>query len=430
MDSKRKILIISYFFPPCNLVGAQRTFSWYTHFAKFGLYPVVITRHWNHEVKTLADASLPDQSKLKIEKHDWGEVHYLPYKGSIRDRFMLKNGNKFGLLRKMLTLFEIIGLHLSFSLNPYRFFYLYIKKLCEKGEQFDLAIVSANPYPTFAVGYYLKRRLNIPWIADYRDDWTTNTLVDRKGFIKKIIHALEKKSELKWLSNAIFFTSVTQIYTNKIASVTGKKGYLILNGFNDVYCSSMPVSKNPILLFFAGTVYNNQNFDILAEGIKKINIQQPEIQFKIIFAGALINENPPDPVLRLMNNLNTIEFSIFPRMKQSDFDKQLESVHVLFTVPYGMEKGIISAKLFHYLSWGKPILMAGTDNDIMEKTLAPYSLAKICRNAEDVADALENIIKNMETQTRSEADLKYITQFKRENQAAVLANIIKQNLTR
>lgn len=428
MDSKRKILIISYFFPPCNLVGAQRTFSWYTHFAKFGLYPVVITRHWNHEVKTLADASLPDQSKLKIEKQDWGEVHYLPYKGSIRDQFMLKNGNRFALLRKMLTLFEIIGLHLSFLLNPYRFFYLYIKQLCEKGEQFDLAIVSANPYPSFAVGYHLKQNLNIPWIADYRDDWTTNTRIDRSGFLKTIIAKVERRSEMRWLSNSICFTSVTEYYISKIKSLIAKPGHLVLNGFEKINTTQPKSITNQINLLFAGTVYEKQDFELLSIGLNTLKTRMPSLKISITFAGAAVDGKVPDPIEKMKISLNQINIHVLPRMGENQFAIHLDESDVLFIVPYGELKGEMPAKLFHYLSWGKPILMAGSDNDIMEKTLAPYSLAKICRNAEEVANALENIIKNMETQIRSEADINYITQFKRENQAAILADIIKQNI--
>ncbi|TSA50983.1 MAG: hypothetical protein D4R43_01460, partial [Sphingobacteriales bacterium] len=42
-----KALILCHDFPPYNSVGAQRPYSWYLYFKKYGLTPVILSRHWN-----------------------------------------------------------------------------------------------------------------------------------------------------------------------------------------------------------------------------------------------------------------------------------------------------------------------------------------------------------------------------------------------
>lgn len=429
MDSKRKILIISYFFPPCNLVGAQRPYSWFRYFHEFGLYPVVITRHWNREVNTLADASLPDSASLKVEKHEWGEVHYLPYTGTPRDRFLARFGNRFSAVRKVLTVAELVLQFLFFRFNPYRFFYRYAERLLNGGEKFHTLIISGNPFPQFAVGYHLTRKYDIPWVADYRDDWTTNTRLNIVGFIPRLIRKLEKHAEIKWVSSSSFFVSVTDDYIQKISSLTGKRGFLILNGFDSFKEYHIPPISRSLVMLYAGTVYEKQDFKLLQEGLLNFKELNPDVHIEIVFAGAAVDGIWPKPVSEIYNQLHRkgVDFKIFPRMSQSDFDAYLSASHTVFTVPYGKLKGEMPAKLFHYLSWNRPILLAGTDHGVMEETLRPYSAACIASTAEEVAAALEQIYQTLKEGNfgLSPADREYIQRFTRRNQARILADLLK-----
>lgn len=413
-------------------MGAQRPFSWYKHFSKFGLYPVVLTRHWNKEVEVLSDASLPDDSPVKIDKHEWGEVHYLPYKGSSRDRFLKKHGNSFSFIRRLLTLWELFSQHLSFRFNPYRFFFVYTKHLLAQGNSFCAVLISANPYPQFAVGYMLKKNLGLPWIADYRDDWTTNDRYQKVGWINKILSFVEKKSEKKWLSNAAFFISVTGHYIEKISSLISKNGELVLNGFENITHLEPPPILKSVTFMYAGTVYDKQDFFLFSDGLNLFADANPEIDVRVVFAGAAVDGICPRTVTQLTqsSNKSNIRFEILPRMNQSAFEALLFETHILFTVPYGTLKGEMPAKLFHYLSWGKPILLAGSDNDIMEKIVLPYSLGRVCRSAAEVHTAVEDFVKkyNTENVTVSEKDILYISQFLRENQSKILVEHIRKYL--
>lgn len=431
----KKVFILSYFFPPCNLVGARRPYSWYKHFHKFGIYPVVITRHWNHPVKTINDSSIPDISALKIEKHDWGEVHYLPYKGSFRDRFLLNHGESWRLIRRLLTLFELVFQFVHFRFNPYRIFYLYIEQLIKNTSQPDAVIISANPYPQFAVGYYLFKKYNIRWIADYRDDWTTNTRLNKSGMVQKFIHKLEKKAEKKWVSSAYFFITVTREYIQKIEQLLNKKeGFLVLNGFEETEIKPIKKTKekNILNLLYAGTVYERQQFLILADGINQFVSENKELKINIVFAGAKVDGRIPNSVLNFQEQVKEFvnEFTVTERLDSETFNAHVEKADVLFTVPYGNLKGEMPAKLFQYLSWGKPILLGGNDRGTINDFLKPYSLSWIAEDKADVLSALTQINNALvqDNLTLREEDFKYIAQYSRENQAQKLAEILHQKI--
>ena len=105
----KRILIISYFFPPCSLTASQRVLSWAKWLHKFGYYPVIITRKWEVKLKTLKDVSIPNSSGILHKNYKTYEVYYLPYKGNLRDRIYQKYGNnKLTKVRQALTFMELL----------------------------------------------------------------------------------------------------------------------------------------------------------------------------------------------------------------------------------------------------------------------------------------------------------------------------------
>ncbi|MFW5700794.1 MAG: hypothetical protein ACOCWM_03805, partial [Cyclobacteriaceae bacterium] len=103
----KKVLILSYFFPPANFAGSYRIYAWARHLYKFGYHPVVITRHWaENETDYTAISAEKD---IELEEHEHYTVYRLPYKGSIRDRLVNRFGPKAKFLGKIFSFFQVIG---------------------------------------------------------------------------------------------------------------------------------------------------------------------------------------------------------------------------------------------------------------------------------------------------------------------------------
>ena len=222
MNNNRKtILIFAYFFPPCGMTAAHRPLSWVKYFPKFGYYPIVITRNWDVEIKSQLDLSKPSGKDLKIDKYDTHEVHYIPFKGNIRDRLYVKHGdNKYKILRKILSLLILFIDRLYFKLSEFSAFYEYSKEITSK-VKIDAVLVTAQPYLMHRLGYKLKKRFpNIKWVADYRDAWTTSEInIVNKGKLFTFLGKIDRKLERKWLSNADFITSVSFPLAERISKI-------------------------------------------------------------------------------------------------------------------------------------------------------------------------------------------------------------------
>lgn len=415
------------------MVGAERPFSWFKYFHKFGLYPIVITRHWNHKVNHISEASFVDNSPLKIEKSEFGEVHYLPYKGTLRDRVLSHFGaNKFVLLRRILTLIELFAEYLSIHFSAYKSFYKYADRLIEQQKPYVI-LISANPFSQFRIGYLLNKKYGLPWVADYRDDWTTNQLNDRSGIIKKLLLPLERYCERKWVKSAKHFFSVTPVYTKRIEQLTGVGGTNIYNGYDVNYKSTSDDKSDVFTLLYTGSVYHQQDFSLLADAIE-ILIERDVVQsekIEVHFLGATMNFLMPENVKVLSDKLGLIGVKciLLPHAIGDEFATHLANASMLFFSRYGSLKGIVPAKIFTYLGSKKPILLVGSDGDTIEHLLKPYSVGFVANTAIEVASAIEKIYLNQEVSISKEDDT-YVSQFSRFKLASLAADILHKVLAK
>ncbi len=415
------------------MVGAERPYSWFKHFHECGLYPVVITRHWNHKVVHINDSSRTDSSPLRIEKHEHGEIHYLPYKGTIRDKFISLFGNdRFTFIRKLLTFAELIAEFISIHFSAYKFLFTYAQEVI-KSHQPAALIISANPFPQFRIGYLLKQQYGLKWLADYRDDWTTNQLNERRGIVKKLLLPVERHCEKKWVRSSAHFISVTPVYVRRIEQLTGVSGTNIYNGF-EVEDLHHPKTKKPdekFVLLYTGSVYAQQDFSMLAEGLKRIADENsfPAEKMEVCFLGATMNFLMPENVKQLSDKLNAFGASctMLPHVKGEEFFNALRQCDMLFFTRYGNLQGIVPAKIFTYMGSLKPVLLAGSDADTIEHLIKPYSMGFIANDGNEVFNAVKSVLENP-LRVASDDDRKYISQFSRKHLAHRVAEIVKQKV--
>ena len=145
-EKKNKIIILSYFFPPCNITASQRALSWAKYLGEFGFYPIVITRNWERPVNYPTDLHHDTHQTVIHQKFGTYEVYYLPYKQSFRDKlYTQKETARFPLMRQLLTFWELIMQNFVDIVIPFRNFYTFTKQYLKKNSDIKLMVVTANP---------------------------------------------------------------------------------------------------------------------------------------------------------------------------------------------------------------------------------------------------------------------------------------------
>jgi glycosyltransferase involved in cell wall biosynthesis len=421
----RKIIIISYFFPPCNLTAGQRPYSWYIYLHRFGYYPIVITRKWEKQIHTYSDVNQISPPGITIEKQEWGEVHYLPYSGNLRDRIISKYGmGRFSFLRKILSMFELILENFLLGIIPYRGFYAHAISVL-KEQKTEGTIISAGPFPQFFFGFLLNKRFSQKWIADYRDDWSTDEVNKGNGIIHGLIKKLNHISEKKWLCSAVAFITISPHYRKKIENFTGIKGYVVQNGFSEI----IPVKENALdnhTLVYNGTLYPTQPVEGFLKDLAVFNLASQQ-KIMVDFPGLGIDDIQKKRVESFASSLDLLsKVNITERVPKTEVIEKQKNALALMMFGHKSLKGIPSSKIYEYLSLGKPIILFEPDGDILEEIVGGYNLGFVIGKPHTFHSAIHEI-QSLRQQNKLIPDMDYVMSFSRLNQVKVLADIMDKH---
>ena len=433
-EKKNKIIILSYFFPPCNITASQRALSWAKYLGEFGFYPIVITRNWERPVNYPTDLHHNTHQTVIHQKFGTYEVYYLPYKQSFRDRlYTQKENSKFPWMRQFLTFWELIMQNFVDFVIPFSNFYTFTKQFLKKNSDIKLMVVTANPYVLFKFAYRLKKDFaRLKWIADYRDDW--NTRVESHWYnnyplISKITANIERKSELKWTSNASLITSVSELNTDKISKFLHKNGTTIYNGFIPEDFEQFRKVKwyDEFNITFNGTMIEMQEIVIFIGALKRVIAEyKGKASIKINFIGTGYDVYQEMKIKALMEGYEKNLHITHRVPRKKVIEVQMRS-HVLLLVAYGNVKGVTGTKTFDYLATGKPIILCPSDDDILARIITETGQGIICNTEEESYEVLKQLVdawlsgKEYPIKINQEA----INFYTRKKQTEILANQLK-----
>lgn len=392
--SLTNILIISYFYPPCSLTAAQRPAGWVKHLHTFGYRPIVLTRNWDVKIQTPKDQLVSTGSKIKVDTHAHYEVHYLPYKATIRDRLYNSSFSFIRKCSKLFTLRDQIGENFSNHFIPFANLYDYSVTIIPQKE-IQAIIITANPFIQFRFGYLLHKRFNIPWIADYRDDWTTTELVTYRNVLERFVFRLHTYYEQKWVATAAMITSVSPYYVKKISHFVSIPGEAIYNGFDDfTSIQTTTLSTNKFVITYNGTLYPSQDIEGFIRVVNMLIIEFfSRIDVVVQFPGVAFD---PIQAARIRGLVTGFEkhYLITDRISKQEVLQLQADSDVLLMLPHRGLKGIPSSKLYEYLSLRKPILCYPSDEDIIASVLTETKLGLITTDERQLKQILTKCIVN------------------------------------
>lgn len=425
LNKMKKVLVLSYFFPPANFVGADRTAAWYNHLPKFGVYPIIITRHWNEEQTNLTNRI--QNNKLEVTKTTISEIHRLPFKNSLRDKLSLYPS--FFLFQKALTFLEQILSNYFLCALPYSNFYRYTLNYLDKNKDVKVIIASGRPFQSFFIGYLLKIQYpHIVWIPDYRDEWNTEKLRDANTILRKIIQKLEKRSEVKWTSNADFFLSVSDSCVSSISRFINKKGFTIMNGYDELKqnVNIKAQLSNELTISYIGTLYPYQEIEILINAV--INLYKNHgYSIKLKLIGITVVMSEANKVRTLFKGYEHL-FEIIERISKKELEKYYAESDILLITAYKNITTWHPVKLFEYYQYGIPILLCPSDNGSIEQFIVQTNAGYIAKTIQECEEILEDLILKKKKKESIGKLINYekAELYSRQYQNSILSNLIKQ----
>jgi len=434
---KEKVLILSFYFPPCNITASQRAYSWAKYLGNYGFEPIVITRRWDYPIMQQLDAYRKCGPDTIYEKREGYEIYFLPYKSNLRDKILVKYGDKrFSLIRRLLTLIEILSFNFTNYFLPYKNLYSFACKYLKENPDVKILITSAYPFPMFSFAHKLKRKFPyIKWFGDYRDLWTTRNdslFIPKDTFWGKIRCKLEPRSEKKWLSNATAFITISEKYVEIIGQFINKPGISVLNGYmeEDFDINITPPAKDEFIITYLGTLKYMQKVEIFLDAYEKaVNHFKGKVKLKLRFVGTAY-EKEADERLRNYTKNYSDNIEITKRINREQALKiQMESQLLLLVSYSGGTGGGTGSKTYEYIGTGKPILLCPTDGNMMEQIVKETGQGFCCNTTEEAYELLVKLVE--EHYNSGKITLPCINNEKREfysrrKQTEILAEALKK----
>jgi len=384
-----RLLILAYDFPPNGSIGGQRPYSWFKYLKEFGIHPVVVTRHWD-TVMTPEDIIRPCGSEVTITESDEGTLIRVPFRPNLRDRMLLRFGERFLFIRKLLSLWFMVAQYFIPWADNRRNILATAQDYL-KANACVAIIATGEPFILFRYAQVLSNEFSIPWVADYRDGWSTDyTLLSSDSRLDTIISRLfYRPIEQSILRSCDHITCASPALKRELGQLhTQANISVVYNGYFPELFDDLPKytaqPDAPFVIAYSGTLYSYQMLELFIDGASLfINERQITPQdFKLLFIGMEFQDVSHGrlvscahsilPFIETTPRLTAIE--TIDRLNESDAFLLLANRHF----------SPVPAKLFDYLALGKPVLMCENDRAIVEDILTSSQLGLIADTPQEV----------------------------------------------
>jgi len=384
VEDKKKVLIITYYWPPSGGAGVQRWLKFAKYLPEFGIEPIVLTVEPKYASYPQRDDSLEKDihPELKVFKTKSFEPLNLlsglfgkksvPYGG-------FTNVNKKSLFQTILRFirgnFFIPDARVGWNKHAYR----KAKELIAE-HKIDTVITTSPPHSTQLIGLKLKKNMNVQWIADFRDPWTDIYYYKdllHTGIVKRI----DKKKERTVLENADRVITVGNALKKNLHSKSCRNDiYIISNGFDENDFEGYVESKpEKFTITYTGTLSDHYNISSFVKVCKRL--KEEEKDFVVRFVGNISEQKYNEfREAGLKENLEIVGYI----SHQKSIQYLYNSSALLLVIPeFEGNEGILTGKLFEYLATKLPIIGLGPENGDAAEIINKCGVGKMFNNQEN-----------------------------------------------
>lgn len=367
----KKVLIISYYWPPAGGPGVQRWLKFTRYLPEYDVAPVLYVPENAHY--PLKDASLAEEvpEDITILKKRIFEPYSLARLISNKDTEKISSGiipgeREQGLLQKLMLF--IRG---NFFIPDARRFWVgpSVDFLAEylQENQIDTVITTGPPHSMHLIGLKLKEKLKLNWIADFRDPWT------QIGYHQKLKLLPFSRKKHEQLEKAVLDRADTLITTSfttreEFQKITATPIEVITNGYDYEKVEPVPLDQK-FSISHIGSLLSGRNPENLWRALRELTLENDDFasDFQLNLTGAVggavlesIKKSGLEQYLSVKGYVSHREALQLQRSAQVLLLIEIDSVET---------RGIIPGKIFEYMVSNRPILAVGPKHADIQKII-------------------------------------------------------------
>jgi glycosyltransferase involved in cell wall biosynthesis len=417
----RKVLFISYFWPPSVKASLHWPLKMIKFLPEFGWQPSVLTVEQDTFSGEDESLLLDINKNVEVIRADSFEPFnlYKKFTGRKNDEQLVAS-ETISTVNKSLTHKISIWIRMNLFVPDARigWYYPAVKKgsaYLDK-ENIEVLISIGPPHTTHLVGLRLSKKFNIPHIPVFIDPWVD--IVYYKNFKRsKPTLFLDNYFEKKVLQNSKSTVFVTQTmcddYIRKYEFLKNKSHVLYWGYDEEDFTGIISVKKdNEETILHAGNIFDYQNIPGFWNQVK-VEINNGR-KLKIKFIGT-VSPGIKQTIESTGLNSYTEYLGFLP---YNEMLKELSKASYLLVC--ATEPRHVPGKLFEYLRTGKPIIAFGNNNQEVKRILDETN-AGVIFNYDHNRDDYFKELKQLKTNQSK------VKVFERKNIAKELSNILDQS---
>ncbi|CAM3369166.1 glycosyltransferase family 4 protein [Zobellia roscoffensis] len=358
----KKVLIITYYWPPAGGPGVQRWLKFVKYLRNFDIEPIVYIPEKPHY--PIEDATLT--SEIPKDLNVYSQPLFEPY--GLAKLFSSKKTKRIssGIIQtKNQSFFEktMLWVRGNFFIPDARKYWVkpsvkYLTEVLSK-ENINTIITTGPPHSVHLIGKQLKKDTGVTWLADFRDPWTSI------GYHKELKLTSSSEKKHKVLEHDVLNEAdriLVTSHTTKLEfeQITNQSISVITNGYDSDYQGDAHLDRR-FTISHIGSLLTGRNPKNLWQVLSRLAAEDAVFRgdLQLEFMG-VVSQDVMDSMYR---------FELGPYIKMLGYGSHAEAQHkqqrsqLLLMVEIDSEetKGIIPGKLFEYMIAKRPILAIGPE---------------------------------------------------------------------
>lgn len=375
----KRVLVISYYWPPSGGSGVQRWVKFAKYLPSMGWQPVIYTPE-NPELIAV-DKSLASEIPAEVEvikRHITEPYGVLRAIKSVfrpsKEQESAQKGQVNPINSQKKTLGQKISLFIrgNFFIPDPRCWWIgpSVKFLKDylADHPVDVIVSTGPPHSMHLIARKLSRETGLPWVADFRDPWTKMFYFKHLS-LTGLARRRHEKLEKAVLDDATVVVAVSPLVQDEFKAMTSTPVELITNGYDEDDFNVTSECGTFFNVLHTGLFASDGDPEMLWKALS--DLSSADAEFRSQLRISLCGKTDPEVLESIRSaglSENLTDYGYCPHSQAVAFQKQAS----LLILPLRKEpeyKATLPGKLFEYLASGRPVLGIGQKDGAMARIL-------------------------------------------------------------